>query len=159
MTSSWFFLSTPNYDARSTTHQIYVINKFSTHFNLRIVNWLADCTEASGLRSLDGLICRLQMIDLEKLLTISKRLRWSLLECVGQTLLCVDSMRCVAFCSTTPLGLIHDICYLSQLTTLLRYGEPWRASGTVQFGCRSMGRVGYGEGWLSRNLRWRVTTV
>ena len=22
MTSSWFFLSTPNYDARSTTHQI-----------------------------------------------------------------------------------------------------------------------------------------
>ena len=25
MTSSWFFLSTLNYDARSTTHQIYVV--------------------------------------------------------------------------------------------------------------------------------------
>ena len=24
MTSSWFFLSTLNYDARSTTHQIYL---------------------------------------------------------------------------------------------------------------------------------------
>jgi len=95
------------------------------------------------------------MIDLEKLLTISKRLRWSLLECVGQTLLCVDSMRCVAFCCTTPLGLIHDICYLSQLTTLVRYSEPWRTSGTVQFDRRSMGIVGDGEKLLSRNLRSR----
>ena len=95
------------------------------------------------------------MIDLEKLLTISKRLRWSLLECVGQTLLCVDSMRCVAFCNTTPLGPIHDICYLSQLTTLVRYSEHWRASGTVQFDRRSMGRVVDGEEWLSSNLRSR----
>ena len=27
MTSSWFFLSTLNYDARSTTHQIYIKQK------------------------------------------------------------------------------------------------------------------------------------
>jgi len=25
VTSSWFFLSTLNYDARSTTHQIYLV--------------------------------------------------------------------------------------------------------------------------------------
>ena len=31
MTSSWFFLSTLNYDARSTTHQIYDIRIKSAH--------------------------------------------------------------------------------------------------------------------------------
>ena len=93
------------------------------------------------------------MIDSEKQRTVSKRLRWSLLECVWQTLLCVDSMRCAAFCCMTPLGLIHDICYLSQLTTLVRYSVPWRASGPMQFDRRSIGRVGDGEEGLWRNLR------
>lgn len=95
------------------------------------------------------------MIDLEKRRTISKRLQWSLKECVGQTLLCVDSMRCVAFCSTTPLGLIHDICYISQLIFLVSYSEPGRASGTMQFDPRSIGRAGDGEEKLSRKLRSR----
>jgi hypothetical protein len=31
VTSSWFFLSTPNYDARSTTHQIFKMGFISTH--------------------------------------------------------------------------------------------------------------------------------
>ena len=31
MTSSWFFLSTPNYDARPTTHQIFKMGFISTH--------------------------------------------------------------------------------------------------------------------------------
>ena len=32
MTSSWFFLSTLNYDARSTTHQIYNYTSFSPSY-------------------------------------------------------------------------------------------------------------------------------
>ena len=54
MTSSWFFLSTLNYDARSTTHQIYkpVISYFPTsefliyffisHFCFSILSSLPD---------------------------------------------------------------------------------------------------------------------
>ena len=33
MTSSWFFLSTLNYDARSTTHQIYDIKGYYRYFD------------------------------------------------------------------------------------------------------------------------------
>jgi len=47
VTSSWFFLSTLNYDARSTTHQIYLVcvkymsaqrrNRLTTRFSERTV--------------------------------------------------------------------------------------------------------------------------
>jgi len=41
VTSSWFFLSTLNYDARSTTHQmIYLLN-----FNITYIIILATCFE------------------------------------------------------------------------------------------------------------------
>ena len=34
MTSSWFFLSTLNYDARSTTHQIYIKRNLKNRVSL-----------------------------------------------------------------------------------------------------------------------------
>ena len=41
MTSSWFFLSTLNYDARSTTHQIYTGLTKLTEINLERVHVVA----------------------------------------------------------------------------------------------------------------------
>ena len=56
MTSSWFFLSTLNYDARSTTHQINIIIFTYISSNSRLLKWnykpyFFPCTLALNLLS------------------------------------------------------------------------------------------------------------
>ena len=38
MTSSWFILSTLNYDARSATHQLYIVSSY-TRLNTGCIQW------------------------------------------------------------------------------------------------------------------------
>ena len=48
MTSSWFFLSTLNYDARSTTHQInYLLTYLLTYSMVQSLSWEANRFAAS----------------------------------------------------------------------------------------------------------------
>ena len=51
MTSSWFFLSTPNYDARSTTHQMFRQCLCHIHGILkikRLKGWVSCFTAKNG---------------------------------------------------------------------------------------------------------------
>ena len=59
MTSSWFFLSTLNYDARSTTHQFYYLHR------LKIINE-PTCPSGNGDQTTDHSIYACESLTKER---------------------------------------------------------------------------------------------